>query len=159
MTTYLLDLRVNTIYRAEPRPGERLRVVQHEWRGFLIFRVLIFWYNDDSEPMIIFMSIPHKTTLFEDLLRMLEHWTALVEQQVNAEFDSAFDDPAKRTIVMICDIIDEKWIVEAVGKYSRERRLRSWRPVGLLERSPCFFETERFMLRAPSRSDSKIEGG
>lgn len=49
---------------------------------------------------------------------MLEDRTSLVQQVVNAEFDTTFDYPAERAIMMVDDIVHEEWIVEAVCVYS-----------------------------------------
>jgi phenylpyruvate tautomerase PptA (4-oxalocrotonate tautomerase family) len=41
-----------------------------------------------------------------------EDRTSLVQEIVNAELDASFDDPSKRTVVVIHDIVDKKWVVE-----------------------------------------------
>ena len=46
------------------------------------------------------------------LLCMLEYGAAFIQQIVHAEFDAAFDNPAKGTIVMISDIRHEEGVIK-----------------------------------------------
>ncbi len=46
---------------------------------------------------------------------MLEYRSSLVEQQVDAELDTALDYPAERAVVVIGNVVDEKRIIEAAG--------------------------------------------
>ena len=38
--------------------------------------------------------------------------SALIQKQINAEFNTTSDDPAKTAIVMVNYIVDEKWVVK-----------------------------------------------
>ena len=53
-----------------------------------------------------------KTERILHLLCMLEYGAAFIQQIVHAEFDAAFDNPAKGTIVMISDIRHEEGVVK-----------------------------------------------
>jgi hypothetical protein len=48
-----------------------------------------------------------------DRLCMMEHGSSLVQQVIDTELDPAFDYPAERTVVVIHDIIHQKWVVES----------------------------------------------
>lgn len=48
---------------------------------------------------------------------MCKYGTSFVQQIIHAELDAAFDYPAKGTIVVIYDIVNYEWIIEAkVGR-------------------------------------------
>lgn len=56
-----------------------------------------------------------------DILGVCEDRTSLVQQIVNTELDASLDDPSKRTVMMIGDVVDQERIIES------QRLVRNWR--------------------------------
>ena len=51
----------------------------------------------------------------ENVLCVVEDGAALVQQEVDAELDAAFDDPAEGTVVVVCGVVYEEGVVESQG--------------------------------------------
>ena len=77
---------------------------------------------------------------------MLEHWTALVQQIVDAEFESTFDDPAEGAVMVVRDIVHEEGAVEPVLVDAQCVVRETRRVVCALEDSPDFVQSERCVL-------------
>ena len=71
-------------------------------------RSLQIWYDES-------VSFKARGESNEDRLGMGEYRTPLVEQIVDAELNPPSDDPAKRTVVMVDNIVYEKWVVKLQG--------------------------------------------
>lgn len=46
---------------------------------------------------------------------MMEDRAPLVQKEVHAELDSTLDDPSQGTIVVVCGIIHQEWVVKTIG--------------------------------------------
>lgn len=46
-------------------------------------------------------------------LGMCKDGTSLIQQVINTELDPSSDNPAKGSVMVECDIMDNKWIVES----------------------------------------------
>lgn len=77
---------------------------------------------------------------------MLEHWTALVQQIVDAEFESTFDDPAEGAVMMVCDVMDEEGAVKPVLVNGECVVRETGRVVCALEDGPDLVQSEGRVL-------------
>ena len=77
---------------------------------------------------------------------MLEDRSSLVQQVVDAEFDTTLDDPSQGAIVMIYGVVNEERVVEAVLINFADYRWDAWWVVCALKCRPEVLEAQRLVL-------------
>lgn len=58
-----------------------------------------------------------------DALGMLKYRSSSVQQVIYAELDASFHDPAQRAVMVVGNIIDQKWVVKSI-RFDRDQRGR-----------------------------------
>ena len=89
---------------------------------------------------------------------MLEHRSSLVQQVVDAEFDTTLDDPSQGAIVVIYGVVNKERVVETVLVNFANDRRDAWWVVRALKCCPEFLKAQRLVLLRILQSERDAPG-
>lgn len=110
--TYLFHLRVYPIDGIQPLPRHWLFIVERKWTIRGILRILMMRNDQQRKPIHKDMSTTHADTpISPDVLCMTENHALLIQQPIDAKFDTGLDDPPERSVVVVRNVRDQERVV------------------------------------------------
>ena len=89
---------------------------------------------------------------------MLEDRSSLVQQVIDAEFDTTLDDPSQGAIVVIYGVVNKERVVETVLVNFADHRWDAWWVVRALKCCPEVLKAQRLVLLRILQSERDARG-